>query len=179
MQIIKTATLNEFQNALGLNRRVVGKRSEQIDTNLCSTGELVLQITAAFWAANPSSSYAGISDFLAQRAEIKHKVEAFYKERCIIRLCYHSDPVQPVRAVGGYIVLNGNLLAFHNCARGVGTWMLDHAIADGAKQLVCADVPHLRGLYGSRGFVFSGYASAFPGYKGAPLLMMGLQDVQS
>lgn len=150
MQITLRVNLDKFQNALGLARRASNKahpddqRVHQIDTSVSPTHEIVSQVASAYWDWRNS-----------QRPVPAHVqgIEQFETEECKIRLCYYGDEKTASRAVGGYIVLHGELLAFHNHIRGSGLWMLDQAINDGAVKLSCFDVPHLIKLYQSRGFV--------------------------
>lgn len=151
MQVITNATLDQFQNALGLNRRASwiaaqdGQRVYQIDSSLSPTMEIVTTVAQAFHQYKGKLPCSGVA-YLAMKAR-------FYAEHCKIRLCHYHGDTNPVRAVGGYIVLDDELMAFHNGIRGAGLWMLDHAINDGATKLTCFDVPHLIKLYQSRGFV--------------------------
>lgn len=153
MQVITKATLDQFQNALGLNRRENwkvaqdGQRVFQIDTNVSPTHEIVSQVASEFWAWHGSM---GLPSSAAAHKDAIAKWEAQF---CKIRLFHMADAAVKSRAVGGYIVLQDELLAFHNAIRGAGLWMLDHAINDGATKLSCFDVPHLIKLYQSRGFV--------------------------
>lgn len=150
MQVITKATLDQFQNALGLNRRADwhasqdGQRVYQIDTNVSPTHEIVSQVANEYW------DWRNKLDPVPGHKEGLEKWEAAV---CKIRLCHMADAAVKSRAVGGYIVLQDELLAFHNGIRGAGLWMLDHAINDGATKLSCFDVPHLIKLYQSRGFV--------------------------
>lgn len=151
MQLITNATLDQFQNALGLNRRASwaeaqdGQRVYQIDSSLSPTMEIVTAVAQAFHQYKAHEQKRGLGYH-----EIKDR---FYKSQCKIRLCSYSDAQTPIRWVGGYVVLDDELMAFHNIRRGVGFWMLDHAVHDGATKLSCLDVPHLIRLYQSRGFV--------------------------
>lgn len=146
-QIILQATLEQFLNALGLNRRMTmteaqdGQRVYQINKCLSPTNHIGLAVAQRFWkwvAENPSSNTQ--AEHLAAMREWRDK-------HCKIRLCYWNN-----RAVGGYVVVQGELLGMHNLHRGVGQWMLDHAINDGAVTLDCFDEPALIKLYASRGF---------------------------
>lgn len=150
MQVMTKATLDQFQNALGLNRRACwteaqdGQRVFQINTNVSPTHEIVSQVSTEFWAwRDKQLPGTGHKEAIAQ----------WEAEFCKIRLCHLAYATTKARAVGGYIVLQDELLAFHNGIRGAGLWMLDHAINDGATKLSCFDVPHLIRLYQSRGFV--------------------------
>lgn len=151
MQLITNATLDQFQNALGLNRRASwnsaqdGQRVHQIDSSVSTSMEIVTAVAQAFHKYKAHEHKRGLGYY-----EIKDR---FYRSQCKIRLCSYSDAHTPVRWVGGYIVLDNELMALHNAERGVGFWMLDHAIRDGATKLSCLDVPHLIKLYQSRGFV--------------------------
>lgn len=142
MQTIAQATLDQFQNALGLARRTGGVRPGQIDDAVSPTSEIVSSVANTFWALNQHLMADAHKDKLAE----------FYSTRCRIRLTYGETPEHAANPMGGYIVLDGALLALHNLEKGKGRWLLDHAIADGATHLDCFDVPGLRQLYESRGF---------------------------
>lgn len=152
-QVITKASLDQFQNALGLNRRADwhaaqdGRRVYLIDTNVSPTQEIVSQVAEEFWAWRDKYRIS-----TADRFGHRQALEEWESTHCKIRLCHYSDDTTKARAVGGYIVLQDELLAFHNSVRGAGLWMLDHAINDGATKLSCFDVPHLIKLYQSRGF---------------------------
>lgn len=60
-------------------------------------------------------------------------LRAFYATVCKIRLAYNRDGVQ-----GGYIVLNGELMGLF-AEKGKGSWLLYHAMNDGAVLLDCFD----------------------------------------
>lgn len=151
MQIITNATLDQFQNALGLNRRASwteaqdGQRVHQIDKNISPTMEIVTDVAQEF---HEYKRRMGTSRYTHEQLK-----DLYYRHHCKIRLCYASDKEVRVRWVGGYIVLHDELIGFHNIIRGVGLWMLDHAINDGASKLSCFDVPHLIQLYQGRGFI--------------------------
>lgn len=145
MQVITKATLDQFQNALGLNRRTEvqdSKRVYQINASITPTREVVLAVASAWHAVRVRHSTRTHSEQYHQ----------FFENKCKIRLVYASDERTPAAVVGGYIVLNGELMAMYNHHRGRGEWMLDHAINDGAVRLNCVDEPHLIKLYTSRGF---------------------------
>lgn len=157
MGIILKADLNQFQNALGLNRRASfteaqdGQRVHQINLSISPTPDVVLACAEAFWAERNKTDPDRRTDIFAFK-------EAFERDNLKIRLAYDSITrslsgvqLRP-RATGGYIVLNGELLALHSVIRGRGTWLLDNAINDGAVRLNCHNVPRLLALYESRGF---------------------------
>lgn len=150
MQTILNATLDQFQNALGLNRRADwnkaqdGRRVYLIDSAISPTYEVINTVAKAF------------HDYKARQADLYQMHETvkgwFYRDHCKIRLAYHVDEQSKAGQCGGYIVLDDELIALHNNFRGKGEWMLDHAINDGATKLSCFDVPHLINLYTGRGF---------------------------
>lgn len=150
--VISKASLDHYQNALGLNRRANwtlpqdGQRVYQIDKCIDPTADIVSAISTHLWAAYPELAikHAGPHRFT---------VDKFYDDVCKIRLVHFGDERTPIKQVGGYVVLNGELLGMHSLHRGIGNWLLDHAINDGAVRLSCFDVPQLIKLYTSRGFV--------------------------
>ena len=146
-QIILQATLEQFLSALGLNRRVKpteaqdGQRVYQINKCLSPTNHIGLAVAQRFWKWNPNDPLNHSKDSHVQA------MREWRDKHCKIRLCYYNN-----RAVGGYVVVQGELMGMHNLHRGVGQWMLDHAINDGTVTLDCFDEPALIKLYISRGF---------------------------
>lgn len=144
MQVITKATLDQFQNAVGLNRRLTGsedalRRASQINISLSPTYEIVGAVALAY------------RKFVASTRDEPSK-ESFFGKTCKIRLCHSTSAVLKTQPCGGYVVIKDELLAFHNTERGAGAWLLDHAVSDGARKLSCLDVAHLINLYNSRGF---------------------------
>ena len=144
MQVITPATLDQFQNALGLAART----REEIKVGCHAAGEIVLKVAQAYHrykAAWPAQIKAAtLADVRAIQVENER---GFFGKRCKIRLCYEDS--QPV---GGYIVLEGELLGLHNVRRGKGDWMLQHAVLDGADRLDTLAVCSLLRLYDRYGF---------------------------
>lgn len=144
MQVITPATLDQFQNALGLAART----RPEIATGCHAAGDIVLKVAQAYhrcktaWPAQIKA--ASLSDVREIQAENDRN---FFGKRCKIRLCYEDS--QPV---GGYIVLEGELLGLHNLRRGKGDWMLEHAVLDGADRLDTLAVRSLLALYERHGF---------------------------
>ena len=60
-------------------------------------------------------------------------LRGFYATNCKMRLAYNAQGVQ-----GGYIVLNGELIGLF-ATKGKGSWLLNHAMNDGAVLLDCFD----------------------------------------
>ena len=137
-QVLIEVPLNTFINALDYNRG----HSQAYRESLSSGGEIALKVAEAYHEYKKDDRVLGLSQL-----EHKAKLSKFYREECRIMLAFDGNT-----PVGGYAVLQGELLAFHNVRRGCGTWMLDRAVADGAERLDCFAVPRLVELYSSRGF---------------------------
>lgn len=154
--------IDTFAKALDFNHKYRwhepqdGQRCEQLRTSVMTGSELLLEYASAYWRSPE-----------AERAPARGQLGEL--STCKARLVYDSQPGWAVpRAVGGYVVLEGKLLAFHSMYRGQGLWLLDNAVADGATELMCHDVPHLLRLYGSRGFKIT---------KQSPDTVLGRPDV--
>lgn len=106
---------------------------------LSSSGELANSIHDAFEFFYAEHKEAHGFDHTAIR-------QAFFATDCKIRLAYNRDGVQ-----GGYIVLNGELMGLF-AEKGLGSWILNHAINDGAVILDCFD-GFLPKFYAKHGFV--------------------------
>lgn len=154
MQIVCKATLDQFQNALGLNRRRndLAERSCLIRHNCSEPSAIVQRVGEEFNRIYPRPTTVSTSQQALARLERnlqRHREDLarFYENNCKVRLCYEDGG----KAVGGYVVLNGELLGFHNIRHGVGDWMVRQAISDGAERL---DVyaGHAERLYHKWGF---------------------------
>lgn len=75
------------------------------------------------------------------------KTAHFFRHRCKVRVAFRDN-----EPVAGYVVLDGELLCVHSTVKGLGKWLVQNAVADGAAKLDCFDVPALRGLYEWAGF---------------------------
>lgn len=142
MQIIIGSDLVGLISSLELVKRFApDTRAEQVQTNCLGTAELVLAISSKYRELYPVRLAAD------DRMGTKLREAEFYKKHCIIRIAK-----QDAETVGGYCVLDGELLCLHNKQKGKGDWMLDHAKSDGAVRLNCFDVPPLTELYTRHGF---------------------------
>lgn len=93
---------------------------------------------------------------------------AFLRESIQYRLIYDG-----AQAVGGYLVLDGELLGLFCTVRGKGDWLMRHAVLDGANRLDCFAEPALLKLYHRHGFtIYRSEANWDP--KGLPVVFMGL-----
>lgn len=147
-QTISPVSLDKFVHALNHARR----RFPLVDANVHHEGTLSVRVADEFRRKYPGlESTAAPYRSIARRA----KEQEFYDKHCKLRLVYetgHDHHIEGSSVVGGYCVLDGELMCFWNVTKGKGLWMLDHAIADGAKFLDHFDHPHLNQLYESRGF---------------------------
>lgn len=106
------------------------KHGKSLDTE----AELALAVSQAFWG------YLG-------RVKTEARAIQFYKEACKVR-CMINDHGA---TVGGYIVLHGELKALWCDVPGEGGYLVQSAIAEGARHLSCFD-GDLVGLYSQFGF---------------------------
>lgn len=81
------------------------------------------------------------------RAGQNSRITEFHAKHCHIRLCKDGNV-----AVGGFIVLSGELIGLHNIFSGKGDWMMREAVSLGADRLDTYDVPQLIALYERHGF---------------------------
>lgn len=139
MQIIVPVSINAFINALGVNRRI----SDKVRGGTSTADEVMLQVAQAY---RPARSLG------FTRAESRARLEEFYSKRCHVRLCFSDN-----RAVGGFIVLDGELLALHNLEPGHGDWMMRDAVRCGAVKLSCWATTALLNLYVRHGFKAVGH----------------------
>lgn len=133
-QVITKVAIGAFINALNVHRRT----SELVRYNTCPSDQIMLKVAQAF-----NEDFQPGASLEANRA----RIEKFYSERCHVRLCFDG-----AQSVGGYVVLDGELLAFHNLQRGKGDWMMLNAVADGATRLDCFAELVLVNLYQRHGF---------------------------
>ena len=96
--------------------------------------QLALAVAQAYW------EYLG-------RVKTEARAFQFYKDACKVR-CMIDDHGA---TVGGYIVLHGELKALWCDVPGEGGYLVQSAIADGARRLNCFD-GYLVGLYSQFGF---------------------------
>lgn len=141
-QVIVRASLESFYYALCTN---AGRRQD-IRNSCTPAGDIVSQVSKEFQRRNPSAiEHSG--QRVPRNAAHEAKIDNFYKKVCHVRLVKEgNDPV------GGFVVLDGELVGLHNIRLGRGDWMLREAVSLGANRLDCFDVPHLIDLYQRHGF---------------------------
>ncbi|QQO90770.1 putative acetyltransferase [Pseudomonas phage Bertil] len=160
--IILRVAISTFMGSLELAQRNRELVREHTDT----PADVALKVSKAFWGEHTKPEQ--ITRFERDPLGHKAKLDAFYQDRCIVNVVFDGN-----ERTGGYIVLDGELLALHSQIKSRGNWLLDHAIKDGAKHLVCSDTAYLRSFYEGRGFIFSGWQSNWTEGQ-PPLLRMGL-----
>lgn len=140
MQVLIDGTLEGLLSSLQFARRSDDAgRAGLVSLNCGTDAELTLQHARAYHQRFPELS--------GGRGGQKARQAVWERDHCYIRLCKEQN-----LTVGGFMVLNGELLAFHNQRRGKGAWMLQHALNLGANRLTCFDVPHLPDFYKYGGF---------------------------
>jgi hypothetical protein len=147
MQIMVNTDLGGLLASLQLAKR--GKdyeRAAQVELSCTSESELVMLYAETFRGLRVPAGSAE-----PDRIQHKQRLHDYHKNDCCIRVAKEGN-----RTVGGYMVLQGQLLAFHHHQRNHGNWMLDDAISCGAKNLTCFDLPPLVKLYTGRGFKITG-----------------------
>lgn len=96
----------------------------------------------------------------------REEFTAYLRASIQYRLVYDD-----AKAVGGYIVLDGELIGLFSTVRGKGDWMMQHAVNDGANRLDCFAEPALLKLYHKHGFtIHRSEANWDP--KGLPVVYM-------
>ena len=141
-QVIVQASIESFYYALCTN---AGRRQD-IRTSCSRAADIVSMVSTEFQRRNPSSTeHSG--QRVPRNAAHEAKIDNFYKRVCHVRLVKEGND-----AVGGFVVLDGELVGLHNIRVGRGDWMLREAVSLGANRLDCFDVPHLIDLYQRHGF---------------------------
>lgn len=147
MQIMVNTDLSGLLASLQLAKRGNDyERAAQLELSCTDEPELVMLYAETFRKLRVPSD-----EEETNRQRHKQRLQDFHKTDCIIRVAEEGN-----RTVGGYMILQGQLLAFHHHQRGKGTWMLDDAISCGAKHLTCFDLKPLVKLYTGRGFEVTG-----------------------
>lgn len=135
MQTIIGASLLDFMRAFELNY----KQCAKVQRGCSTPDEIRLGLSTAFWADRAKDHIERFRPFFAAEWE---------EARLTVRLI-----VQDNNAVGGYILHDGELKAFHNVTEGRGWWMFQHALEDGCKTLDCfEDNKAMRRLVEAAGF---------------------------
>lgn len=117
------------------------KASSLIRKNCMSPHGLMAEIHRLFWEWNNSDRPAGHHD---HSAKLKEWQDKFLRVRLV-----HAFGPAGCAVVGGYVVAEGNLMALHSTSKGLGLWLLRHAMQDGAVFLnTFADNPLRRHLPG-------------------------------
>lgn len=121
----------DYLNALGLARRTLkhGKSLSPVD-------EIALKVAKAYhkWLKGNG------------KANTKETLEEFYTDHCKVRLAKDGNEV-----TGGYVVLHRELIGLFSNRKGMGDWLVQMAIKDGADHLDCFD-GHLPEFYAKHGF---------------------------
>lgn len=103
---------------------------------------VVAAVAKEFWRRNPAR------DRMLGNEPHQSRLDRFYRLHCHIRVAKELND-----SVGGFCVLDGELIGLHNIRPGTGDWMMREAVALGADRLDTFDVPHLINLYTRHGFV--------------------------
>lgn len=139
-QVLVKAAMDKFYYALNHNRR----RRPVIATGCATAEEVVLRTGQEFQRRNPQTLAVTLS---TNRQDWKRRVDDYYEKVCHVRLAKELND-----SVGGFVVVDGELIGLHNIHPGCGDWMLRDAIALGANRLDTYAVPHLLELYTKHGF---------------------------
>lgn len=139
-QVLVQVPSDAFYYAFNHNAR----RRDQIRVSPTLAENVTIRCAQEFHRMNPRHTGAPF-DRKAHAA----KLERFHKLHCHIRLATDMDGS---KKLGGFIVLNGELLGLHHIERGHGDWLMQHAVSLGADRLDCYDIPHLIELYKRHGF---------------------------
>lgn len=137
MQTIAKVSLNAFINGFSEAR----DNNPMIAANTSTPDEIVEKICAA-------ADAVGHKVGLALAVKRYDSMSRFFSKECHIRATFDGKEY-----TGGYIVLNGELLALHSTRKGSGEWLVRCALEDGANHLDCFDVDRLVNLYHKYGFV--------------------------
>lgn len=139
-QVLVKASMDRFYYALNHNRR----RRPLIATGCATAEEVVLRCGQEFHRKHPQTLAVTMS---TSRKDWQRKVADYYDKVCHVRLAKELND-----SVGGFVVVDGELIGLHNIREGCGDWMLCDAISLGANRLDTYDIPHLVDLYKRHGF---------------------------
>ena len=158
MQIMVNTDLSGLLSSLQQVKRsvLIWERAAQVQLCCTDESELVMLYAETFHRL-----YMPTEGTEPDRMRHKQRLQDYHKNDCCIRVVKEGN-----RTVGGYMILQGQLLAFHHHLRGRGLWMLDDALHHGANKLSCFDLPPLVKLYTERGFVVTGRSDNWT--QGAP-----------
>lgn len=88
--------------------------------------------------------------------EIILKIAEYYN-KCTVHNLEYVEPVFRCaiqkEIIGGYCVINGELVSLWSEVKGLSKWLVQNAIFDGAKRLDCFAWPHLIKIYSEAGFI--------------------------
>lgn len=136
-QVLVKAAPDAFYYALNHNAR----RRYQVYENCATAEDVATLIAKEFWRLNPARDRATGDE------PHQSRLDRFYRLNCHVRVASDCNDHQ-----GGFVVLSGELLGFHNIKKGTGDWMMREAVALGADRLYTFDVSHLINLYTRHGF---------------------------
>lgn len=122
---------NGYLNELGLARRTL-KHGKSLST----VAEIALKVAQAYHAWLQGNCKDNTVEAL----------EEFYTDHCKVRLAKDGNDV-----TGGYVVLHHELIGLFSNRKGMGDWLVQMAIKDGAEHLDCFD-GHLTEFYAKHGF---------------------------
>lgn len=142
-QVICEVTLEKFTHALNHARR----RFPLVDANCHHEGTVATKVGKCFHRYFPNHSAPGRHPGGRRGRELQ-----FAQKYCKLRLVYQLGAGSADSVVGGYCVLDGEILSLWNVEKGRGDWMLQHAIADGGHCCDSFDQPALVSLYLRNGF---------------------------
>jgi hypothetical protein len=145
LTIIRSKDLDSLYYGLCFNAR----QNAHVRDSCMTPGELVTEVAHAYHRRYKPQRGAD----KATRLEQVQRGNEFYRLHCKVNVVYgEADELgQPAR-VGGYAVLDGELLALHCIVKGHGDWLMQHAKSDGARKLQCWDTQFLRNFYERHGF---------------------------
>lgn len=112
------------------------RRTNKNGDSLTSAEQVTIDVADAFrqfWDARPNTPH-------------KTAQEMFYKDHCKLYLAKDGKKV-----TGGFFILDGELRGVFTNVKGIGNWLVQWAIREGAKRLDCFD-GYLTGFYQRLGF---------------------------
>ena len=135
-QVLVKVAPDAFYYALVTN----ASRRPQIRAACADASGILIACSSEFHRRNPKM-------VPHERRVWQARIDEFHDKVCHIRLATDGNDKR-----GGFVVLDGELLGFHNVDCGRGDWMMRWAVALGANRLDCFDIPHLIDLYERHGF---------------------------
>lgn len=139
-QVILQVPMEKFYYALNHNAR----RRPEIRASCTPAEEVAIITSQEFHRRNPQQL---VISGRGNRRAWSERVAAFYDKVCHVRVAVDGNDKR-----GGFIVMDGALIALHSIDKGNGDWLMREALSLGADKLDTYDIPYLLEFYKKHGF---------------------------